>query len=343
MDAISDRKRSLLYDQLKIITILLVVLGHCFIMFSPESAIPVQRGSVILSYAAKILYRFHIPCFFMASGAVFAYNLRKGKYEVFADFVKAKARRLLIPYGIFGVLIVLPTLLICGLLEPSRWYTFFWNLINGIDIRHLWYLYDLFAMFLLFWFFRKRVPGENPKKVLAVSFAVSIVFRSLPFEFISYFQIGNIFYYQFFFLWGIFFDRYFYRLLAVFKKRRFLPFLCGLLLIMSCFADLYTLSGYVYAAAGVALTVMAAQVLCGRKKWIENQWWNRVIGDSYGIYLFHPMIMYLIFYGFSRWEVPVIFLLLLSLTVSFGLSFLLTEVCRKARLSFVIGEKGKRS
>ena len=78
MDAISDRKRSLLYDQLKIITILLVVLGHCFIMFSPESAIPVQRGSVILSYAAKILYRFHIPCFFMASGAVFAYNLRKG-------------------------------------------------------------------------------------------------------------------------------------------------------------------------------------------------------------------------------------------------------------------------
>ena len=343
MDAISDQKRCVLYDQLKIITIILVVLGHCFIMFSPDGAIPVLRKSVILTYSASILYRFHIPCFFMVSGAVFAFNLKKGKYGVFREFVGKKAVRLLIPYGIFGLFIVLPVLIFCGLIDPSRWYSFFWNLISGREVRHLWYLYSLFFVFLLFRAFWRYIDESDPKKVLAVSFVLSFVSRSMPFEFLSYFQIGNIFYYQFFFIWGIFFDRYFGRLILYFKEHRYFLFLSGLLLLMSCFVDLYTLSGYVYAAAGVILSVSLALFLCGHEKWADSKGRNILAGDSYGIYLFHPMIIYLIFFGFSGREVSVILLLLLSLIVSFFGSLILTELCRRAHLGFMIGEGRKKT
>ncbi|MGM9567582.1 MAG: acyltransferase family protein [Clostridia bacterium] len=342
MVTLSDQKKSMLYDQLKIITILIVILGHCFIMFSPDGAITVLRKSVVLSYAASVIYRFHIPCFFMVSGAVFSFNLKKGKYGVFREFAKKKAVRLLVPYGIFGVFIVLPVLVFCGLIDSSRWYSFFWNLINGRDVRHLWYLYDLFFIFLIFWALRHYITEGNPKKVIAVSFLVSFIFRSLPFDFISYFQIGNIFYHQFFFLWGIFLDRYFSRLVSYFKEHRYLLYFSGLLLFMSCFFDLYTLSGYVYAASGVILTVSLAWFLCGREKWPGSKWENLIARDSYGIYLFHPMIIYLIFYGFSQRAVPVLLLLVLSLLVSFFVSLVLTELCRRAHMGFIIGEGWKK-
>lgn len=71
MGSLSDVRKSAVYDQLKIITILLVVLGHCFIMFSPDGAITVLRKSVVLSYAASVLYRFIFPVSFLSAARCF--------------------------------------------------------------------------------------------------------------------------------------------------------------------------------------------------------------------------------------------------------------------------------
>lgn len=338
MVTLSDQKKSILYDQLKIITIFLVILGHCLIMFSAGGAIVVQQKSALLAYASTILYRFHIPCFFMVSGAIFALNLQKGKYAVFSAFALKKAMRLLVPYLIFGVFAVLPTLMICGLLEPSRWYTFLGNLFFGRDVRHLWYLYALFAVFLIFWCFRRRLMEGDIRKVLVLSFVVSFICRSFPLSFSSYFQISNIGYYQFFFVWGIFFHRYFDEILCYFRSHWYWLIVGGLLLLLSCFADLYTLSGYVYAAAGVMLSVALGWLFSRREGLQQNKWWRFLIRDSYGMYLFHPMIVYLIFYGFSHRAVPPVLLMLLAFVVSTASSFILTELCRKGHFGFVIGE-----
>lgn len=343
MVTLSDSKKSILYDQLKIIIILLVVLGHCCVMFSPDGAITVLRKSMLLTYVSTILYSFHIPCFFMVSGAVFSFNLQKGKYGVFSPFAKKKAVRLVIPYLIFGVFIVLPVLVICGLLDLSSWYRFFWNLICGDQVRHLWYLYDLFFIFLLFWPIRSYFTVENVKKALVVSFVVSLLFRSQPFGFAAYFQIGNIFYYQFYFLCGIFLDLFWHQLVSFFQKHWYLVLFSIPVLILSCFFKLFTLTDYLYAAAGIVLSVSFAMFLCERRFLTENRWWNLISMDSYGIYLFHPMIIYLIFYVYSQREVSVVFLFLLSFSVSLLASFFLTEFCRRAHLGFVIGEGRKKS
>ena len=343
MGSLSDVRKSAVYDQLKIITILLVVLGHCFIMFSPDGAITVLRKSVVLSYAASVLYRFHIPCFFLVSGAVFSLNLEKGKYEIFGEFLKKKVKRLLIPYWIFSVFMVLPVVVFCGLWDSSRWYFFFWNLFSGRNVRHLWYLYDLFVIFLIFWFFRRHVTGRNEKIALVVSLVVSFVFRGMPFKFISYFQIGNILYYQFFFLLGIFFDRHFVSLVSFFRHHWYLLILSGLLLLVSCFFDLFTLTGYLYAVSGIVLTVALACCRGEEKTGLIPKWQQVLAADSYGIYLFHPMIIYLVFYSFSQREVSVLCLFFPALTVSLLLSLFLTEFCRRAHLGFIIGEGRKKS
>jgi surface polysaccharide O-acyltransferase-like enzyme len=277
----------------------------------------------------------------MVSGAIFALCLRKKVYPDGITFLKKKASRLMIPYVIFGVLIVAPVLMICGLLDPAKAYAFSWNLISGSEVRHLWYLYCLFLIFMLMWLFRGFLVRENVKKVLLISFLVSLAFRSFSPEVLQYFQIANTFYYQFFFVCGVYLDLYFDEIVAYIRGKQKYLWLCLCVLLCSAFADFWTLSGYVYALCGMILSLWVA-VLFSRTNVAESPFVKTVSRDSYGIYLFHAMIVYLVFWGFSSVSVPAVVLVLAAFVVSFVVALLLTEVCRRVHLGIVLGERSHR-
>ena len=91
-------KKSMIYDLLKAFAILAVIAGHCLAMFTPDGAIPTVCGSRLLGLLGSIVYRFHIPCLFVVSGALFAFCWRKGHYHDPRLFLRKKALRLLVPY-----------------------------------------------------------------------------------------------------------------------------------------------------------------------------------------------------------------------------------------------------
>lgn len=73
--------------------------------------IPIDINSIYYStmfewqrYLAGWVYGFHMPLFFMLSGAVLALK----PLGAFDDFVKSKIERLLIPYFVWGWLFMLP-------------------------------------------------------------------------------------------------------------------------------------------------------------------------------------------------------------------------------------------
>lgn len=60
--------------------------------------------------------------------------------------------------------------------------------------------------------------------------------------------------------------------------------------------------------------------------------------NSYGIYLFHPMIIYLIFFYLTQYIVNPYLGVLLLFIFAFGISYALTSGVRKVGLGFMIGE-----
>ena len=334
-----SEQKSLIYDHLKIITILLVIAGHCFVMYSPDGAIEVVKGFLPFKLATLLVYRFHVPCFFMVSGAIFALCLRKNIYSSGMEFLKKKAYRLLVPYLVFGILVVPPVLLICGLADPAKWYLFGLNLITASNVRHLWYLYALFLIFMLMWLCRRFFVKEQMKKVLLVSFVVSLIFRSFSPAALALFQIANVFYYQFFFVCGIFLDLYFNEIFSLLQAKKKFLWLILAVLLCSMFADFWTLSGYVYALCGMILSLWAALWLTGKKSLFQKKWYQMLGRDSYGIYLIHAMIVYLIFFAFSEIAIPGWILMPLAFVVSLAVSVCVAELLRKCGLGIVLGEK----
>src|SRR6185312_11045132 len=96
----SDRRKDL--DCAKGLGILLVVLGH---LVSHSSAMP--AGNLWYMYLRAMLYEFHMPFFMYLSGYVtFLSGAAATAPAAWAGLVRRRATRLLLPFLIFGLLII---------------------------------------------------------------------------------------------------------------------------------------------------------------------------------------------------------------------------------------------
>ena len=80
-------KRAEFVDIAKGIAIISVIIGHTWSVYSPMD----KRLTIFI-------YSFHMPLFFMLSGAVFA----SSPVVSFKTLVKKKTKRLILPYFVYG-------------------------------------------------------------------------------------------------------------------------------------------------------------------------------------------------------------------------------------------------
>lgn len=189
---------------LKFYGILLVVLGHVVFTYSPMSIITPSTPSPILNSVKEVIYAFHMPLFIFASGCIFAWQLEvKKKSMTFVQLFKNKFKRLLIPFYVFGLLMVYPTMVLLGVRDPIHY------LIDGfiivLDPRHLWFVYALFLIFLVFFCLRKIcIKLDVPIWAIVI---VALLLYSFPINMI-YFQIKNVEQYLIWFTLGYLFTIY---------------------------------------------------------------------------------------------------------------------------------------
>jgi fucose 4-O-acetylase-like acetyltransferase len=87
-------------DRAKGLAILLVVFGHLMANGYP-------RGNQWYDTAKDIVYTFHMPLFMYLSGYVFSLTGKQAViYGAYARFLRERAMRLLVPFALFGLLIV---------------------------------------------------------------------------------------------------------------------------------------------------------------------------------------------------------------------------------------------
>lgn len=164
----SNIRRLLELDIMKVFGIFLVVFGHVTRMYTPDGLIQPIEHNGVMQILTKVIYSFHMPLFVFVSGMTFAYvSERKTSYQRFFPFVANKAKRLMIPYFAFAFFWVLPFMVGFGFRD--FWPYFFNGILLSFDSRHLWYVWMLFDVFMLFYGMRLLVNKMKlPKWTLLI-------------------------------------------------------------------------------------------------------------------------------------------------------------------------------
>lgn len=310
-------------DRWKGILILLVVLGH---VVGAAGNLGTGIAGRWMNEARMIIYSFHMPAFFLLAG----YCFRDAPLPSFPEFLQRRAKRLLTPYFVFGVLSIAVFAVMHGY---DCWWQPFVSLLHagawpdgaGFKCNSvLWFLPCMFVVLLVAYGMAKSFSGMTCRCCTKLRFAMLIVFVVGAFG-LSYWMtyglhlrflpwgLSLVPWYLGFFLVGRFLAHLGFRAMLRIKCTRFaLWWLCGMILVYCWLtADNYhhVLNAYVgwqwvisvaVKIGGIGLSAYAALILPWR--------WLEVVGmASLGIMLVHKFaVVFLQEHLFTRvaWLTP---------------------------------------
>lgn len=192
----SNQTNGKLYDVivLRFVAIIIVVAFHAYGMMYADTHFPVLKHiyyRLYFTWNQCVIVNVAMPMFVFVSGYLFAFLWRKGKYQNFWELVKNKAKRVLLPYFIFGLVMMATT----NNFHPL-------TLLYG-NYWHLWFLPMLFWCFIVAYFLNKYFVSLQSQVIIAcVSFVLSLFFPFFPkilgFQYITrwfcWFYLGIIIY-----------------------------------------------------------------------------------------------------------------------------------------------------
>lgn len=320
-------------DKLKVAATLLVVLGHVTRMYSGVGVIEMPKDEM-LTWVTTFIYSFHMPLFVFISGAIYYICKRgKNKYKHESAFISKKIQRLLIPYMFFALFYVFPTMILLGKADQPIPLYIIRSYLLSTDAKHLWFLLMLFNVFVIFNHFEFFIWKNTKTAIVLFGFLYALSYIT-P----SYFQIASTLHYVIYFYIG-----YLYQKLHIKtsheQKYRMIFIITHLSLViisntlLTNYSFLHPLASLTTSLLGIGATIVIIQLFQ-----FKGFIFQTILRDSYGIYLYHPMIIYLLFYWLKDLHFVPWVNSFLIFGISILLSFLFIYITKKLRLSFIIGE-----
>ena len=324
------------YSVLKLVTTCLVVLAHTTWMYTGTGAISMPADRILL-YLSQVIYSFHMPLFVFLSGAVYFKCISAGKYARYFPFIASKAKRLLIPYLFCGCVVVAPVMVALNITNQSFLEYVIKGILLGKNSRHLWYLTALFLCFAVSGLLRPLLVRWRPAPVLVFLAAVPLSFFSPRFP--AMLSIAQAVKFYCYFMGGYVFAANPKVEGAVFSRKSILIGSTALFLLLTTVRYAWLWNGVVerlLAFSGIfmclAWTEIIARPICRTKLYAALQ------PAGMGVYLFHPMIIYLCFFAIQNRGLNPILASAGIFLFSFAVSYGLTRLVQKLRLGVLIGE-----
>ena len=158
-----ETKRLSRLGNIRALAIMLVVLGHSIILYSPGWGLYETTVSVpLLAELRRIVDIPQMLLFFALSGYLFAFTHRKKRG--LPHLLKQKALRLLVPYLCIGLGYMIPIRILAKLPSYQNMGigTLAQKFLTAGDVGHLWFLPALFCTFILselILSLAERIPG----------------------------------------------------------------------------------------------------------------------------------------------------------------------------------------
>ncbi|HEU4055126.1 TPA: acyltransferase [Streptococcus pneumoniae] len=336
------------YNFLKVLTILLVVLGHStyYIIKMNFGGIDYYHyinnndSIIVINFFKKIteiIYYFHMPLFMAISGAFFRIQVEKNKWQSPLELFQNKFRRLLIPFIIFTILYTIPMKYISNYFIQTSIFNAIIGQLFLFGNTHLWYLYALFIIFMIAYFVLKKDTGFGMLLFLfalhLMSYKINITLIKSAFQFLFYFAIGFKFEQK----------REVYNHLLNHTKKFVYFLLIGfvVLIFMNLGIKRYSiifskLLEEILALYGSLVTYTIAYYLSRNTKWMNTRIYQFILVNGLGIYIFSDTLNYLILkWGFIVAEdlmiTPhgIILMVIFRFLVTLILSLLITLAFKK--------------
>lgn len=203
-EKVSNKVRE--YSILRVILIILVVIGH-----SGYLTINTKMGGIsynlntnnwLIQTINKLIswiYTFHMPAFFMLSGAVYHLSEKNNVDELAIK----KFKRLLVPFFLYGIFFMLPVKRISNFYANADFSEVIKSFLNGGESGHLWFLPTLFWISILFLIITKIIKNKSIVGILIVTFLIQkyhktyipidMFFLSTALDYIFWYALGYCF------------------------------------------------------------------------------------------------------------------------------------------------------
>ena len=337
------------YECMKIIGVLLVVIGHAIAFYGGATVFKLNGNSKVFSYIYTYIYSFHMPMFIFVSGSIYGYiknNLKK--YNNISKFIFNKFKRLIIPYLSISILIMFPILTLLKLNKLNFINYFILNIIMSKDSKHLWFLYTLFIIFIIFNILEKYV---NQDKTYINVFIFAIL-NIASIHVINIFQIKNILFYFIYFYLGYIFNINRERILKVINKVKVNKFILSIsiasihvflvctIIYYSNIFGVYILSilNIIVAMIGIFYVYIFCNWISEKNILLNCNIFKLLEKYQFGIYLFHPMIIYICFYYFKDITIDPSIAIILSIIISIAISIIVIKIMQKVKINILVGE-----
>ncbi len=295
--------RDLTYDWLRLIATLCVVVGHSFytritetsggVYYTlPENVHPAYFSLIwdLLSRVAVWVYDFHMPLFFLLSGAVVALRPLPPVGKVIAG----RACRLLLPYVLCGLAYMLPVKFLGGFYNGAGLAAAYRGFLLGYDSGHLWFLPALFwcaAVFALLAKLLAPLGRWQPLALLAVSALASWLAGLAPGDLFLFCRgMGYLVWFALGYCFQLLRSR-----CRPWPLWQALTALAALLALQYLNVRFGMLGSFARALAGCALAFVGARcctlLLPGLA---ATGLWRRLVAGSFAVYLFHDPLEYLV-------------------------------------------------
>lgn len=306
--------------------IILVVLGHSIILYDPSWGIYVPKEHCEIFRVLKVfINQIQMPLFFSISGYLFYFSTLK--YN-FIQILTKKIKRIIIPYLIICFLWMDPIKMSLGV---SGYNNFFHLLplqlmdkMNG----HLWFLYTLFELFVVFKFLHSIgwIGGRRKYR----EFFIFLLLICLNLNSAHFGPLTNTAQYALYFYFTFLLNEYEINRLP----KKHIIYLC-IGMIFMLVLSLYDIVLYKYIRC---IIICSCLIILYRidLQYLRNPFVNCISNNSFGIYLLHSPLVY-ITYTFWR-DINPIFVLILNFVLFGSVALLLSLVLKSTRLKFIIGE-----
>ena len=226
----------------------------------------------------------------------------------------------MVPYFVFGLFYVMPIMLIFNFTDDNVIEYIIKGILLCLNSRHLWFLYYLFIYFLTY----KLIIRDNPN-IIFVTILVIMSLLEIP-------LLSNLSLYAVYFTMGFLFNFYYDIYFKSFKRN--IAIVC-ISLVMYIFAIYLKFPVLITNSIGIVVFGTLLSLIRINDK---NKLYKLLLNNSMGIYLFHPMIIYILFYYWGQYNVyPVILSSIISI-ISFAVSLFITIIIRKTKLRCILGE-----
>ena len=288
---------------IRTITVILVAFQHSFGPYSKAlnyiNDIPIYT-TMIFGIITTIFDKIYMPLLIFISGYLYqSLYKEKNKYKLYSKLIFTKIKRLIIPAYFFGIIFLFT-------LNPYNENPI-QNITNGY--LHLWYLPALFWCFI----FAPLLSKIENKKLSIILLLISFIFIYIPLP--NLLGINHFHVYFFYFILGITIAQYKNIFMNLFLKKKtiFIFFITWIILLVPII--LYDKNGYtdqplfnfplhgaiipiiriVYKITTVITIFLSIEYLTQSNKIHIGKRFDFLDKTSYGVYIFHMWIMWLLF------------------------------------------------